>query len=83
MEKGGSGATHECQGDQKTAAADQAGQGGRAGAPHCRTGEKRSRTDDDRVEWLDFIKFGSLLGLLGNQGMCMILLVVFLVICLG
>jgi hypothetical protein len=35
------------------------------------------------VERFDFIKFGSLLGRLGNQGMCMILLVVFLVICLG
>lgn len=45
--------------DEEVAAADQAVQGGRAEAPNRRAGEKRSKTGEDRVERLDFIKFGS------------------------
>ena len=47
MEKCGSGAIHVCQqDDEKMAAADQAGQGDRVGAPRRQSGEKRSRTED-------------------------------------
>ena len=59
MEKCGRGAVQVRQDDEKMASADQTRQDDGVGVHHRRAGEKRSRTGEDRVEQLDFIKFGS------------------------
>jgi len=59
MEKCGSGAVQVCQDDEKMAGTDQTRQGVGVGVHHCRTGEKRSRTSEDCMEQLGFVKFGS------------------------
>ena len=59
MEKCGRGAVQVRQDDEKMASTDQTRQDDGVGVHHRRAGEKRSRTGEDRVEQLDFIKFGS------------------------
>ena len=59
MEKCGRGAVQVRQEDEKMASADQTRQDNGVGVLHRRAGEKRSRTGEDRVEQLEFIKFGS------------------------